>query len=89
MQEKEPYQDGEKRPCRATWAVICFFLGLIPHPVMGSTGDYCRYIKALLTPYLGAVAVGGIDLICFSTYHHRLHHQRNHDCGNKQNSSSI
>ena len=26
-------------------------VGSIPHPVMGTTRDYCRYIKALLTPY--------------------------------------
>ena len=30
--------------------------------VMGTTKDYCRYIQALLTPYLGAIAVGEIDL---------------------------
>ena len=26
-------------------------VGSIPHPVMGTTRDYCRYIKALLSPY--------------------------------------
>ena len=34
----------------------------IPHPVVGTTRDYCRYIKALLSPYSGAIAVEGIDL---------------------------
>ena len=29
---------------------------------MGTTGDYCRHIKALLTPYLRAGAVQGIFL---------------------------
>ena len=24
--------------------------GSIPHPVMGTTRDYCRYIKALIIP---------------------------------------
>ena len=24
--------------------------------------DYCRYIKALVSPYSGAIIVGGIDL---------------------------
>ena len=33
-----------------------------PHPVMSTTSDYCRYVKALLTPYLGAVTVEGIYL---------------------------
>ena len=27
------------------------YIGSIPHPVMGTTRDYCRYIKALITPY--------------------------------------
>ena len=26
-------------------------LGSIPHPVMGTTRYYCRFIKVLLTPY--------------------------------------
>ena len=38
------------------------FVGSIPHPVMGTTRDYCRYIKALLIPYSGAITIGGIDL---------------------------
>ena len=37
----------------------------IPHPVLGTTKDYCRYvqarIKALFTPYLVTFPVGGID----------------------------
>ena len=32
-------------------------VGSIPHPVMGTTRDYCRYIKALI------ITIGGIDLI--------------------------
>ena len=31
--------------------LIMFSLGSIPHPVMGTTRYYCRYIKVLLTPY--------------------------------------
>ena len=27
------------------------YIGSIPHPVLGTTKDYCRYIKVLLTPY--------------------------------------
>ena len=34
---------------------------LNPHPVMGTTRDYCRYMKALLTPYSGATTVGWIN----------------------------
>ena len=34
------------------------------HTVMSTTMDYCRHIKALLTPYLGAIIVRGIDLRC-------------------------
>ena len=34
------------------------------HTVMGTIMDYCRHIKALLTPYLGAIIVGEIDLRC-------------------------
>ena len=37
-------------------------VGSIPHPVMGTTRDYCRYIKALLTPYYEAITTAGIDL---------------------------
>ena len=37
-------------------------VGSIPHPVMGTTRDYCRYIKALLSPYSGAITRAGIDL---------------------------
>ena len=29
---------------------------------MGTTGNYCRYVKALLAPYYGAMTIGGIDL---------------------------
>ena len=36
--------------------------GSIPQPIMGITRDFCRYIKALLTPYQGAITIGGIDL---------------------------
>ena len=32
-----------------------------PGPAMGTTRYYCRYIKALLTPYEGAITIGGID----------------------------
>ena len=31
--------------------VFLGYLGSIPHPVMGTTRYYCRYIKVLLTPY--------------------------------------
>ena len=31
------------------------------HPVMGTTKDSSRYIKALLTPYFGAITVRAID----------------------------
>ena len=34
------------RVCR----VCRVWFGSIPHPVMGTTRDYCRYIKALITP---------------------------------------
>ena len=37
-------------------------LASIPHPVMGTTRNYHRYITALLTPYQGAITKGGIDL---------------------------
>ena len=33
------------------------------HPVMGTTMDYSRYIKALLAPCERATTVGGIDLM--------------------------
>ena len=29
---------------------------------MGTTGDYCRYVKASLIPYSGAITIRGIDL---------------------------
>ena len=34
---------------------------------MGTTRYYSRYIKVLLTPYKGAITIGGIDLslMCF------------------------
>ena len=36
-------------------------LGSIPHPVMGTTRGYCRYIKAAIkTPYYGAMTIGGL-----------------------------
>ena len=31
-------------------------------PVMGTTTDYCKYIKALLTPDYGGITIMGIDL---------------------------
>ena len=34
----------------------------MPHPVMGTTRNYCRLIKALLTPYKGAITIEGVDL---------------------------
>ena len=34
----------------------------IPHPVMGSTGDYCKHIKALLVLDSRAITIAGIDL---------------------------
>ena len=37
-------------------------LGSFLHLGMATTKGYYRYIKALLTPYLGGIAVGGIDL---------------------------
>ena len=46
------------------WGLEVWGLGLrvgsIPHLVMGSTKDFYRRIKDLLTPYLGAITVGGI-----------------------------
>ena len=35
--------------------------GSIPYPVMGTTGDHCRYSKALVTPCEGAIAIGGLS----------------------------
>ena len=29
---------------------------------MGTTSDYCTYIKAALTPYFRAITVGGLEL---------------------------
>ena len=37
--------------------------GSIPHPVMGTIRNYCRDIKGLLTPCLGAITLGWIDLV--------------------------
>ena len=34
----------------------------MPHPVMGNTRDYGRYIKALITPFSGAITIGRMDL---------------------------
>ena len=31
-----------------------------PHPVMGTTRDYCRYITALITPYKEPLLWGGL-----------------------------
>ena len=45
-------------------------LGSIPHPVMGTTRYYCRYIKVLLTPYEGAITIGGIDLMLYYVMTH-------------------
>ena len=36
--------------------------GSIPYPVMGTTGDHCRYSKALVTPCEGAIAIGGLSV---------------------------
>ena len=33
----------------------CLTFGSIPHPVMGTTRNNCRYRQALLAPYLGAI----------------------------------
>ena len=39
-------------------------LGSIPHLVMRTTKDYCRYVKALLASYFGSYYCrGGIDLM--------------------------
>ena len=38
----------------STWKLLTrmtLFIGSIPHPVMGTTRYYCRYIKVLLTLY--------------------------------------
>ena len=37
-------------------------LGESPHPIVDTTRKYCRHIKALLTPYFGAITVGVIRL---------------------------
>ena len=29
---------------------------------MGATRDYCSYVKALFTPYYGAITIGGSDV---------------------------
>ena len=29
------------------------FVGSIPHPVVSTTTDFCRYLQALSTPHLG------------------------------------
>ena len=47
---------GERIP------IICIEVGSIPHPVMGTKREYCRYNEARLTPCLRAIFVGGIDL---------------------------
>ena len=39
-------------------------VGSIPHPVLGTTEDYCRYISALLTPYLELITTRRVDLRC-------------------------
>ena len=40
--------------------------GSIPRPVMGTTRDYCRYMKAQLTPDLGSMTVDGTELTLIS-----------------------
>ena len=43
---------------------------------LGTTGDYCRYTKALLIPYLEAMTIGEIDLkytLNFTTNHGAPH----------------
>ena len=32
----------------------------IPHPGIGTTKDYCRYVLALLIPDVGAITAGGL-----------------------------
>ena len=41
-----------------------FQVGSIPQPAMGTSKDYCRYIKAPSTPYLRAIPVPEIDRPC-------------------------
>ena len=38
------------------------FVGSVPHPVMGTTNEYYRYMKAPINSYLVAITLGGIDL---------------------------
>ena len=42
------------------------YVGSIPNSVMGTAKDYCRCIKALLTPYLEATTVRGDWPACCS-----------------------
>ena len=58
----DTYENGLEPPNTS------LYIGSIPHPVMGTTGDYCRYIKVLLTQYLGTISVGGSDLSCTGRY---------------------
>ena len=69
----DPYSWGRgKRPFRVQASDSCLkwvpallagfkrvFAGSSPHQIMGTTRDYCRKIKSLSTPYLGASAVVG------------------------------
>ena len=59
----EVYDAEILRPWARNLKASRFKVGSIPHPVMGTARDYCRYITALLTPYLQATIAGGIDLI--------------------------
>ena len=42
--------------------VACTQAAPIPHPVIGSTRGYYKYIEALLTSCKGALTIGSIDL---------------------------
>ena len=54
-----PQADGERLGCRVQGLGLRVYFGLIAHTVMSTTKDYCRHIKARLTPYLGAIPGGG------------------------------
>ena len=45
-------QKGHKKIRICRWHLgITVSVGSIPHPVMGTTRDYCGYNKALIIPY--------------------------------------
>ena len=44
------FPTGDEKGIGVYREYMCISFGSIPHPVMGTTRDYCRYIKALLSP---------------------------------------